>query len=87
MNYLTIAWTWIVAHPIECIAIAAYVLANVLPRPSGAGLTGWRALLFGTLDRLCVLTAGRLPGVAKALFGPSPAVEPPPPDPPRTEDP
>lgn len=86
MTYLlTQAWTWISAHPIECAAIILYLLANVLKRPAAAGLTGWRALLWGTLDRLCILTAGRLPGTAKALFGPSPAVESPaaPPDPPK----
>ena len=85
MNILGVLWTWIVAHPIECIALAVYVLANVLPRPKPAELTGWRATLWGTIDRLCVLTAGRLPGFWKALFAATPADEPPPADPPRTE--
>ena len=85
MTTFTILWTWIAAHPIECIAIAAYIVANVAPRPHPEALTGWRRTFWLIVDRLCLLTAGRLPGALKWLLSASPS-PPPPPDPPRTED-
>jgi hypothetical protein len=83
---LTRAWAWVVANPIETAALVLYLVANVVPRPHPEKLVGWRLLLWGSLDRLCFLSAKRVPGSFKALFGASPIVEPPPPPPARTED-
>lgn len=81
--YLLSAWAWIQANPVATIAIVLYVIANIAPRPSPSAMVGWRKALWETIDRLCLLTAGALPGAAKALFAPSPSPRETPTDPPK----
>lgn len=57
---------WLQANWMLVVAVVAYVLANVLPRPTGQEQSGARAILWRLLDFICVLTANRLPGSLKA---------------------
>lgn len=85
MAHLAVAWAWVVAHPV-IVWSAVYVVLNVMPRPHPEGLTGWRLLLWGSIDRLCVFSAAKTPGAVKALFAATAGPAPAPPEPPRTED-
>jgi hypothetical protein len=71
---LQTAYTFAVAHwstILTVLAVVVYAIANVAPRPDPVRMTGWRLAFWGTLDRLCVLTAAAVPGVFKALFAPT----------------
>ncbi|MFA6167009.1 MAG: hypothetical protein WC700_10350 [Gemmatimonadaceae bacterium] len=65
-------WSWIQQYPFETAAIVLYIVANVVPRPDASVMVGWRRSFWMTLDRLCLLTAGRVPGQLKGLFEASP---------------
>jgi hypothetical protein len=70
---------WCSTNPESSAAIFLWVLANVAPRPHHGHLTGYKRVVWKTIDRLCVLTDHALPGRFKMLFAASPA-------PPRRRD-
>ncbi len=61
------AWSWICSHPMTCLAVVVWVIANLVPRPHPDQLTGKARLFWSIVDRLCVLTASRFPGSLKLL--------------------
>lgn len=76
MNTLQSIIEWIRANPWTTVAIVVYVLANVAPRPQHQKLTGAQKAFWLFVDRLCILTSGRLPGVLKMLLLDSPVLAP-----------
>jgi hypothetical protein len=74
MPTLIAAYQFCIAHLdsiLLVVSVVAYVIANAAPRPDPVSLTGWRKAFWGTIDRICFLTAARVPGVFKALFAPT----------------
>jgi hypothetical protein len=76
MTTLTALFTWALAHQALLLGIVATVLwliANVAPRPHPETCTGWKKALWGVIDRLCLLTAEKFPGVFKWILTASPS--------------
>jgi hypothetical protein len=65
-QFLAHLWAWLYLHWLVVLAVVAYVVANVAPRPHPEALVGWRKIFWTVIDRTCVLTAAALPGVLKA---------------------
>jgi hypothetical protein len=61
-------WAWVTTHPWAVTAIVLYLIVNVAPRPHGSEASGWKAVLWETLDRLAILTSGAIPGKFKMLL-------------------
>jgi hypothetical protein len=59
------------------LAVVVGAIANLAPRPHPDELTGWKRTFWLVIDRLCFLTAAKIPGGWKWFFVPSPAPEPP----------
>lgn len=68
---LEAVWAWILANPELVVAIALGIIANVAPRPHPERMTGLQRCFWLVIDRLCVLSAERVPGRLKWLFLPS----------------
>jgi hypothetical protein len=68
------ALAWIVANPITVTAVVVWLVANVAPRPNPTEMSSKWKVFWVVVDRLCFLTAGKLPGGFKMLFLASPAV-------------
>lgn len=85
MTILFAIWSWVVTHPIVVLSVIVWVIASVAPRPHPAASTGWKKLFWLVLDRVCFLTAGKVPGALKMVLYPSPV--PATPDPVVTVDP
>jgi hypothetical protein len=56
---------WAKANPELAVAIVAYLIANFWPRPDASKLTGASKAFWQILDRLCFLTATKVPGRLK----------------------
>jgi hypothetical protein len=67
------AWVWVQANPWTLVAVVAYLIVNIAPRPHPDQSVGWKATLWLVLDRICVLTADRVPGKLKLIFAASPS--------------
>lgn len=74
--WLANLWIWVQANPWTTLAIVAYLLVNLAPRPHPAEHTGWARTFWLIVDRLAVLTAGSVPGKLKMLFAGSPPAAP-----------
>ena len=74
MEKLQIVLHWAQANPVTFVAIAVYVIANLMPRPHPEHLTGWKRTFWAIIDGLCVLTAGKVPGRLKWLLANSPSL-------------
>lgn len=72
MEQLQTVLDWMKANPWVTTAIVVYVIANLAPRPDPKDMTGWQKAFWQIVDRLCVLTAGKLPGSLKFLLLDSP---------------
>jgi len=73
------AMGWIVSNPLTVTAIVIWLVANVAPRPNPSEMTSNWKVFWVVVDRLCILTAGKLPGGFKMLLlasPPTPAVVP-----------
>jgi hypothetical protein len=81
MESLLVMWVWIQANPWTAVAISAYIIANLAPRPHPEDLTGWQRTFWSVIDGLCLLTAARVPGRVKWLLANSPALSSPVPEP------
>lgn len=57
---------WLIQNWFTVLSVAVYLLANVVPRPSGEQMHGPLGAFWRLLDRLCILTAKGLPGSLKA---------------------
>ena len=68
-------WSWIQANPWTTVAIVAYLLVNLAPRPHPEQHTGWARTFWLIVDRISVFTAGSVPGKLKMLFADSPSSE------------
>ena len=83
MGYLQAVWAWAEAHA-TLLAAVLWIIANVAPRPTPRpDQNRWVRLLWQLVDRLCILTADRVPGRLKWLLAATPlppAVTPPPSD-------
>lgn len=77
MKTIAIAWEWAVRNQALLFGLL-YCVLNVLKRPHPAALPPgpWR-VLWTIVDRLCVLTASRMPGSWKLLLALSPIPEEP----------
>lgn len=73
METLQIMIEWMKVNPWVTTAIVVYVIANLAPRPDPKTLTGGHKVLWQIIDRLCLLTADKLPGTLKMLLLDSPA--------------
>lgn len=62
---------WLIENWLTALSVFLYVLANVLPRPSGQQLRGPWGTFWRILDRLCFLTSVGLPGSLKPLLQPT----------------
>ena len=69
-------WSWVVAHDAAIALLSLWLIVNVGPRPHPERLTGPAKAFWLVVDRLCVLTAERVPGQWKWLFEPSPMGSP-----------
>ena len=74
MDTILLMWAWIQSNPWTTVAIAAYVIANLSPRPHPEDLSGWQRTFWSTIDGLCLLTAAKVPGRLKYLLANSPAI-------------
>jgi len=78
MEQLGQVWAWVQSHPLLTVAVVVYVFANFAPRPHPDKLKGWEKKLWQIVDRLCVLTAGKMPGGLKLpMLSASPSTKPP----------
>jgi hypothetical protein len=84
---------WTLANWVIVVAVIVGAVANLAPRPHPDELTGWRRTFWLVVDRLCFLTASKVPGDWKWILTGSPAPEPPgplppavPPPPPKIKD-
>jgi hypothetical protein len=68
METLQTILDWMKANPWITTAIVVYVIANLAPRPDPSKMTGWQKSFWQIIDRLCVLTADKLPGTVKLLL-------------------
>ena len=55
-------------HPWMTVAIIAYLIVNIVPRPDVDSLTGYKKLVWQVLDRIAFLTSDKLPGRFKMLL-------------------
>lgn len=72
MRAIDVVFAWIMSDPAYAIAITVWVFANVAPRPNPRKLKGAQRVLWTLVDRMCILTAERLPGRFKWLLAGSP---------------
>jgi hypothetical protein len=84
---------WTLTNWVIVAAVIVGAVANLAPRPHPEELTGWKRTFWLVIDRLCFLTASKVPGDWKWFFAPSPVPEPPgplppavPPPPPKPKD-
>lgn len=56
---------WCLENWFTTLSVLVYVIANVVPRPSGASHSGAGKVFWEIIDRLCVLTSHGLPGTLK----------------------
>lgn len=56
---------WLSEHWFTVLSVSVYLIANVVPRPTGRDLTGPVKLFWEIIDRLCFFTAHGLPGKVK----------------------
>lgn len=72
MEQLQIVLEWMKDNLWTTVAIAAYVVANLAPRPHPSKMQGWQKSFWQIVDRLCLLTSHRVPGSLKFLLLDSP---------------
>jgi hypothetical protein len=72
MNHL---WSWAVTNQEIVFFLVLGIVVNLAPRPHPDNVTGWQKAFWTVTDRLCVLTAERVPGKVKWLLLPSPSAE------------
>ena len=72
MNHL---WAWAISNQEIVFFLVLGVVANLSPRPHPDNTIGWQKTFWTVIDRLCILTAERVPGKWKWLLVPSPSVE------------
>lgn len=77
MQWLHSIWAWIQAHPEVTIASVLYIIVNIMPRLDHTKLTGWRKIIWETLDRASFLTREKVPGRLKFILATSPQLEEP----------
>lgn len=56
---------WLSEHWFTVLSVTVYLIANVVPRPTGHDLTGPVKVFWEIIDRLCFFTAHGLPGNVK----------------------
>ncbi len=64
-NLLWSLWAWLYLHWVIVLAVAAWLVVNVVPRPHPDQLVGWKRIAWKVVDLLCFLTAAKLPGALK----------------------
>ena len=72
MEHWNAVMEWAKANPWTTVAIVAYVVANLAPRPHHGKMSGFQKAFWQIVDRLCVLTSHKAPGSLKFLLLDSP---------------
>jgi hypothetical protein len=66
---------WLIDNWLTVLSVSVYLLANVLPRPSGEQMNGPFGAFWRLLDKLCFLTSNRFPGNFKPIMVESPQIQ------------